>query len=197
MSLGFAFLLAMGATQADPADETCGFYSQQAFVSGAFSGCWLKRAGELPLWQTEPDPGTVQVIRFVFSSGRDSSFRFITLVQQDDGKSWLVSGGLDSQYRKPRRWWPRRRKAMGQSDWEELDRLEGVAGTFDFEVGSWDGDDIYVHCQNLAMERLNRAGYRFSSVSISCNRPEKLAPLVDKIVEIADRDALFSGWVPN
>ena len=83
---------------------------------------------------------------------------------------------------------------MSAQDWDEIDRLAGASGTFDFDVGSWDDEEIYLHCQSLAMERANHAGYRFSSVNIGCNRPEKLAPLVAKVIDLVARNALFAGW---
>lgn len=197
MLAGLALLLASDAA-AVPAEGACGIYSHANYEGGgAWSGCELKKAGEKPLWREPRDPTINQIVRFVFSSGRDNSFRFVTLIQPVDGRSRVVSGGVDAQYRQPRRVWPRRSNTITVQDWNELDQLAEASGAFNFAAGSWDGDEIYVHCQNLAMERVNRAGYRFSSVSISCNHPEKLLPLVTKVIALSGRDSLFTGWRPQ
>jgi hypothetical protein len=136
-------------------------------------------------------------MRFVFSSGRDRSFRFLTLVERADGRSWMESGGLDWRVRQARRTWPRQRQTLSAQDWIEINRLVEAADAFEFDVGSWDGDEIYMHCQNLVMERANQDGYRFSSAAIGCNRPEKLVPLLEKVIALAGRQPLFAGWVPD
>jgi hypothetical protein len=198
MSAGLALLLGMGVADAAPMDQACGIYSEDVVASGnAWSGCALKRAGEKPLWKEALDPAIIQVVRLVFSSGHDGSFRYVTLVQRADGTSRIESGGVDARYRQPRHVWSRRGRNISPQDWVEIDRLAEASGTFDFDIGSWDGEEIFAHCQNLALERANRAGYRFSSVAIGCNRPAKLAPLVDKVTELAGRRALFDGWRPE
>ncbi len=200
MSINLALMLMLSAAQAEPDERACGMFSQDVYSAGnASSGCELKRAGEKPLWQKQKmmTADDHQIFRLVFSSGRDGSFRFVTLGKHADGKAYMISGGLDVQYRMPRKRWLRQKNAISLAQWDEVSRLAATSGTFDHAIGTWDGDEIYMHCQSLSLEHVDLEGYRFSSVTIGCNRPEKLVPLVDKVISLTNRQRLFAGWVPK
>ena len=77
----------------------------------------------------------------------------------------------------------------------KLNALAAQSGVWEFDIGSWDGDELYMHCQLLEMERANRAGYNYSSVNIGCNHPAKLMPLVDEVVRLAELEALKERWL--
>jgi hypothetical protein len=194
MGIGQLFLAMSSVIHGYPDSQTCGMYSREVFATAsAWSGCDLQRAGQKPLWPIEKLPTDAEVVRF-FSSGRDRSFRYITFIKLSDGSSRIESGGLDWSSKSAAEWWPKRRRIINAQERAQLDSLLSASGTFDFPIGSWDGKEIYIHCQSLAMERVHSQVYSFSSVSIGCNRPEKLVKVVDLAAKLVNRPSLLAGW---
>ncbi len=187
-------LLCIGAKDKDP--NRCGIYPDSVHdkvISGGFADCRLKAIGEKPIWKGLDDARVVQHIRFVFHHGHGSFTRIINLIERDDGKSYVETRGIDSNYRQPRQVLPRRREQLTSENWAILKRLGAETGAWQFDVGTWDGDEIYMHCQTLDMERRTRTEYRYSSVNIGCNHPTKLMPLVDQVVKLGKLQTLEGG----
>jgi hypothetical protein len=182
----------------------CGTYPpavEQTTLYGGFSDCDLKETGHRPLWQGLPDD-RLQIIRFTFTEGHGMFFRVVTIEQKLDGSAELVVGGTErvSSIRSERfrKAWPPRRVRLSREEMAEIDRLGAETGAWKFDVGTWDesdGETIYMHCQTLDMERANAEAYRYSSVSIGCNQPTKLMPLVDEIVRLAGLEKSAEGML--
>ncbi len=166
----------------------CGTYPDKviALPYGGWSDCALKEFGEKPIWKGLAK-GTAQVMRFTFTEGHGSFFRVVTITQSKDGVATLKVDG-DSRSGIRRRPWQRMtvlRKTLSPADMAKLDELGLQTGVWEFDLGSWDGDELYMHCQTLDIERANAAGYRYSSVNIGCNQPTKLMPLITEIAGLA------------
>lgn len=136
--------------------------------------------GEAPLWNALPN-ASKQIMRFAFTEGHVSFFRSVTVTEKLDGTGDLTVGGGDREKR-PRIY---RRLALTIDQISTLNALAKEADAWKFEIGSWDGSEIYMHCQLLEMEQSNAAGYRYSSVNIGCNHPAQLMPLVNEVVRLA------------
>lgn len=178
-------------------EQGCGMYPEAVYShvgGGGWSGCGVKAAGEKPIWKGLP-PDTKQIMRFVFTEGHSSFFRVITVTEKFDGTSTIAVRGNEGRYNRevgdiPARSW---RKKLSAEEMKTIDQLGEKSGAWDFEIGSWDGDDMYVHCQFLEIERINAAGYRYSSVNIGCNQPKKLMPLINKIARLAKLKTAYNG----
>lgn len=169
--------------------DDCGIFPEavhEQSIYGGFSDCTLAAYGEPPLWNGVP-PGAVQVMRFSFTDGHFLFFRAVTITQRADGTAELVAIGSErrSGIRTPEKRLPARRMQLSAEQVARLNRLAEESATWQFEVGSWDGEGLYLHCQSLDMERANAEGYRFASVNIGCNQPAKLMPLIDEIAGLA------------
>jgi hypothetical protein len=173
------------------ASDGCGTYPKDVFektISAGWSDCELKIAGEHPLWKKIPDAGT-RITRFVFTEGHTSFFRFVTITEKPDGTGELKVGGGDRSERSR----VFRRSRLSTDQISKLNLLAMQSGAWKFEIGSWDGDEIYMHCQLLEMERADAKGYRYSSVNIGCNHPTKLMPFVNEVVRVAGLKTLKGG----
>jgi hypothetical protein len=176
---------------------------RESAVYAGFSENRMCKAGLKPLWPGVPD-GAAQVMRFTFSSGHALFWRSVTITALPDGTGRLevVGGGFERRdVRSP--WVDLRpvRRRLSPEALATLTTLAEQSGTFDHEVGTWDrlrkanGDAIlYLHCQTLELERADAAGYRFSSVNIGCNRPDKLMPLVDEVIRLGNIDMVRRNW---
>lgn len=165
------------------AGQECGTYPQAVYeqtISAGWSDCDLKDVGEQPLWQNRLTQQS-QVTRFVFTEGHGSFFRYVTITEFPDGTGELKTGGSD----RGRRAHAARRSRLSSQQISNLNLLGAQSGAWEFDIGSWDGDEIYLHCQFLEMEKANSGGYRYSSVNIGCNHPPKLMPLVFEVARLA------------
>lgn len=192
------------AAPAAAAEENCEILPPDVQGVAVFTGHSVSRmceAGLKPLWQGVPE-GAVQVMRFTFTSGRNLFWRSVTITARPDGGGILEVVGGGFKRRDVRSPWVDIRKVRRRLSPEALAKLVALAeqsGTFDHAVGTWDrrtdGEtELFVHCQTLELERADAAGYRFSSVNIGCNRPDKLMPLVDEVIRLADIGMVRRNW---
>jgi len=180
-----ALLLAVPALGEDDS-ESCGIYPPDVPFYGGWSGCDLKRLRQPALWKGLPE-GAQQVTRLTFTDGHVFFFRSVTITQFADGKGVVAVRGT-SRPGPARPTMPavvRRTIKLSTADLARIDQLAEQAGVFQFERGSWDGEELYMHCQTLDIERANAAGYRVSVVNIGCNQPKKLMPFVNEVVRLA------------
>ncbi len=153
-----------------------------------WSDCFLRGVGEKPLWKGMTEPRFRQQVRFTFTDGHFRYVRVINFVELADGtgrierKTIIPAGGRSYEVE------DRRRRKVSIADVRRLNDLAAASDAWKFQTGTWDssdGEEIYLHCQTLDMERVDPTGYRFSSVSISCNRPRKLEQLVEFVTSLA------------
>ena len=171
---------------------TCDIIPENVEQSSSYSGFAESRmceAGLPALWKGLPD-NTASVMRFTFTSGHSMFFRTVTITEFKSGKARIETVGGGFKRRDVRTPWndisPIRRR-LSTEKLTQIRALVEEAGVFKFKVGTWDKSDedegrIFMHCQLLEMERMDASGYRFSSVNIGCNRPNRLMPLVDEII---------------
>lgn len=188
-ALGLALATAMLACAGSAKADDCGTFPKEVreqSIYGGFADCALKKLGEPPLWKGLPS-GTAQVMRFTFTDGHALFFRAVTIIERQDGTTELIAVGTQrrSGIGTPERRLPVHRRRLSAEQIARIHQLAEQAEPWNFAVGTWDGDEAYLHCQTLDMERANAAGYRFSSVNISCNQPSKLMPLVHEIASLA------------
>lgn len=180
-----AFALSTAAA-AEPESDSCGIFPPDMPFYGGWSGCELKKLRQPALWQGLPK-GAQQVIRLTFTDGHVFFWRSVTITRLESGEGVLTVGGT-SRPGPARPVMPavvRRTIKLTPADLDRIDQLAEAAGVFEFERGSWDGEEMFMHCQTLDMERVNAAGYRVSVVNIGCNQPKKLTPFVDEVVRLA------------
>jgi len=124
----------------------------------------------------------------------------ITALPDGSGRLEVVGGGF--KRRDVRSLWVDLRPVRRRLSPEALAGLTALAeqsGTFDHAVGTWDQgpdgeEELFLHCQTLEMERVDAAGYRFSSVNIGCNQPQKLMPLVDEVIRLGGIGMVRGNW---
>lgn len=171
---------------ADGESEGCGIFPPDMPFYGGWSGCRLKELNLPALWKGLPKDAA-QITRLTFTDGHAYFFRTVTITRRTDGSGFLTVDGT-SRATSIRPAMPavvRRSFKLTPDDLVRIDRLAEEAGAFKFERGSWDGEEMYMHCQTLDMERVNAAGYRVSVVNIGCNQPAKLMPFVRAVVQFA------------
>lgn len=184
--VGVIGALAVAAQGRAGVDRGCGIYPQNVLdAAGGWVGCDLKQMGQKALWNAPLKQAKV-LMRFVFIEGHDSYFRVVSITENADGTGLLTVNGKTKVFRSdlPNER-PPSKVRLSVVQVARLEKLSAASGAWDFEVGSWDGDEIYVHCQFLEMERATPAAYRYSSVNIGCNQPSKLMPLVGEIAALA------------
>jgi hypothetical protein len=165
----------------------CGMYPDQAYTAlyAAYSDCVLREIGEKPLWHGVTRKGYRQQIRFTFTKGNAGFTRIIDFTEFADGTGRVVTRAVSHRWRSAFSMTEPRSAKVPAEAVAKLNALGDQSGAWGFENGSWDGDEVYMDCQTLDMERINAQGYRFSSVNISCHHPEKLMPLVDYLAGLA------------
>lgn len=167
-------------------DSRCGIYPKAVadLVYGGFSACVMRDLGEKPLW-TGLEPKYRRQMRFAYTNGQAPGLRVIDFVELPDGsgkislKAAKWKPGEEPAFSVDRSW------RVSPADVAMLNRLGEESDAWKFEIGSWDGEDLYVDCDTLDMERIDAAGYRYSSVNISCNHPNKLMPLLEFVASLA------------
>ncbi|QAY75613.1 hypothetical protein [Sphingosinicella sp. BN140058] len=194
LSVFLGILSAMTAASAwaldrEPASAVgrCGMFPAevQDLPYAGWSDCFLRGAGEKPLWKGMIGNRARQQVRFTFTDGHLRYVRVIDFIELADGtgrierKTILPAG--DRTYKVEKK----RARTVSLADVRRLNDLAATSDVWKFETGTWDGEEIFLHCQTLDMERTEPAGYRFSSVSISCNRPRKLEPLIEFVTSLA------------
>ena len=185
-------LLALGTTNDSHAEEPCGFYPENVHdVDGylGWSPCLLKDQGERPIWKHFPKKQK-RISRFVFLEGHNAFFRFVVVRETLDGTGEIKTGGANNPGWRPIRL---RRSPLSAQQISELNALAARSGTWDHDVGSWDGDEVFVDCEILEMEMATASEYKFSSVNIGCNRPEALMPFIDEVVRLAGMQLTDDG----
>lgn len=180
-------LVGLGLVLATPAAAAnCGMYPPEVYskVHSPWSDCVLKRFGEKPLWKGLTSPKYRQQIRFTITHGHSAYVHVIDFAELLDG-----SGRIDVRtFYKQRRGHseqPRRFYRVPAPEVATLNRLAGEAGVWELPISSWDGDEWYMHCKMLDMERVDASGFSLSSLSIGCNRPRKLMPFVSHMARLA------------
>ena len=169
-----------------PASDRCGMYPDAVYATiyGAWSDCLLREIGEKPLWHGVTRREYRQQIRFTFTQGHAAYTKIIDFAERPDRtgvvefRTVVREDGVATVRE-------RRRYAISAADVAKLDALGESTGAWHFTTGSWDDDEMYMHCQMLDMERINAEGYRYSSVNIGCNHPARLMPLVDFLTSLA------------
>lgn len=179
--------LALSAAAADePEARGCGIFPPDMPFYGGFSGCNLKEQRQPALWRGLPK-GAQQVIRLNFTDGHMFFWRSVSITRMKNGAGVLTVIGTS----RPTRIRPRMPQRVQRTikllpvDLDRIDQLAEAAGVFQFERGSWDDEEIFLHCRTLDMERVNSTGYRVSVVNIGCNQPTKLTPFVNEVVRLA------------
>ena len=199
----FAFASCGFAWTTPATAATCEIIPESVSQSDAYAGFSESRmcdAGLEPLWKGLPE-GVASTMRFTFTSGHSMFFRTVTITEFSDGTGRLEVVGGGHVKRDVRTAWhdmrPLRRK-LSVEDLTSIRTLAEQTGAFEHEIGTWDKRDndmeIFLHCQLLEMERADARDYRFSSVNIGCNRPNKLMPLVDEIIARGKIDMVRSNW---
>ncbi len=193
ITLSGFMLLAVASAAPAKNDEECDTYPLVVHqTAGGWSDCDLKRGGEQPLWRGLSGKGFVRQIRFAFHSGRSFTdqtknyFTVIRLNERPDGtgvaehSKYVYIDGMKGYWRSNKL-----RRDVSREDVAKLNKIGKESGNWDFATGSWDGDEIYIHCNFLEMERVDAQGYRYASVNYGCNRPAKLVPLVEHLTSLA------------
>jgi len=168
--------------------DDCGTYPAEVhnLVYGGFSDCTLQQAGEKPLWHGLTQSGALQQIRFTFTEGHSLYTKVINFDEQADGSGTIrlrtirhdPVKGLIVSSQKSRR--------VTSDEVAKIDSFGLSSGTWEHAIGTWDENEVFLHCETLDMERVTHEGYRFASVNISCNQPEKLMPFVQFITGLVD-----------
>ncbi|MEP6868857.1 MAG: hypothetical protein ABJA20_10105 [Novosphingobium sp.] len=172
----FAFaILLIAAPVGAKTGNRCGTYPEGV---DAFSDCILREAGEKALWRGSLPRGVIQVIRFTFTEGHLAYTKVIDLTERANGKATIRLQTFRRERDGHRSLMEQRNHRLSTEELTTIDLLGSSSGTWEHRIGSWDGDEIFMHCETLDMERATRTTYSFASVSISCNQPKKLMPLV-------------------
>jgi hypothetical protein len=187
-TLCIAMLAPAGAARAN---DECSFVPpalQNEVAVWGWSACRLKDWDEAPIWKQYEKKDAARVTRLMFDDGRTQGVRFIRVIEKKDGRGTLVmrdTGPEDYGYRGKVVERANLIKRLSVEEVREFNRLADASGTFDHVSGSWDDEEIFIHCDVLEMERIDGAGYRYSSVNISCNQPERLMPFVREVTRLA------------
>ncbi|MCK0127963.1 hypothetical protein [Erythrobacter sp. F6033] len=199
MSIAALLLMLAPAAQDDAPAETSSQSAREASrcdmfpaavpdsrTYGGASDCYLKDIRAKPLWRDLPDKH-IQTMRFTFLHGHLFFFRTVQIETRANGKGRLVLKGENFRMKNRLKNGLIRSRYVPLSveDMQRIETLVAASGTFDHDIGTWDGDELYLHCQTLDMERANADGYRFSSINIGCNHPAKLMPLVEEVARLA------------
>jgi hypothetical protein len=193
--LGMIGLGGLACAAPSRAEDGCGTYPPAVREKALFSGwsdCDLRDLGHLPLWR-DLSAEAGQVMRFVFTEGHGAFFRAITITARPNGDADLRVSGADRVRQGGRTPLRHRNVHLSAETMARISALAAQAGVWDFEVGSWDGEEIYLHCQLLEMEQASATSYRYSSVNIGCNHPAKLMPLVDEVARLAGLSRVGGG----
>jgi hypothetical protein len=167
-------------------DGHCGMYPPEVYrnLYAAMGDCRLRRVGERPLWKGL-QRGYRQQIRFTFNDGHSLYTKVIDFAERADGRGVIEIKTIAPDGHRLLAVEDQRRAGVSAADVRRLNALAAAAGVWQFSSGSWDGEALYMHCETLDMERIDRDGYRFSNVNITCNRPNRLMPFVDLVAGLA------------
>lgn len=150
---------------------------------GGYSGCVLKEFGKRPLWRAL-ERKYRQQIRFTFTDGHAAFTKVIDFVEMADGTGKIGLTIVSRQRDGTRAITKNQSFRVSTTDIARINSLGEQSGVWSFETGSWDGDELYMHCETLDMERIDASGYRHSSVNVSCNQPAKLMPFVNFVTDL-------------
>lgn len=164
-------------------------------VAAQEAACLARDVGQPPA-QAE----AIRVTAFQFTDGHVFFERSVTLHEWADGTGLLTVAGGGHRSRDIRTPWcgiETVRLALAGEEVARLNSLADESGAFDHVSGTWDQQDgrtIYLHCQTLRMTRVDPAGSRESEASIGCNRPDRLMPLVDAVIDLAGIGMVRENW---
>jgi len=173
------------------AGDRCGTYPEE--VATGYADCILRDGGEKPLWLGGQRRGVVQEIRLTFTEGHLAYTKVIHLTQRTNGKTSIRlktlrrarDGRVVVITGKSRR--------LSAQEVAMIDQLGSSSGTWEHRIGSWDGNEFFMHCETLDMERVTSDGYSFSSVNISCNQPQRLMPFVNFVAGLVGLKPYANG----
>lgn len=199
VALALSMIVGSAAALADEDLPACGMLPPK-FVeenhSAQYGMCVLHKVREQALWKGLRSDRLVRQSRFTFVDGHLRWVWTIRIDERANGKGRVEVTRIGRPANLPRnrphtaseinRHWHR---DVSREKMAQFNALADAADIWKFENGNWDNDEkIYIHCTTLAMERVTLEGFRFSNVNISCNRPRKLVPPIEHVLEMAELD---------
>lgn len=163
--------------------EGCNTYPPE--VLAGYSDCILRDVGERPLWGGALPRGVRQEMRFTFTHGHLAETRIIHVTRHANGRASIRALTLRRNGDGMMARVATRRRKLSAQQVAMIDTLGAASGTWEHRIGSWDGGELFMHCETLDMECATPMGYSYSSVSIGCNKPEKLMPFVNFVTQLA------------
>jgi hypothetical protein len=188
MSSLSAIFLALPSVAAAPAS----MFPPDAITMNDNYGDWygprLEELKEKPLWGDDKAALAKETIRFTFIPGATrTAGRHATAIriEIEEGSGHLIAR-TEIYHNRERSIRKVADKSLSSAEITKLKELADKADTWKFRVGTWEEpDQISIHCTELVMERRQPAGYAVSHILISCNKPDRLMPLVDYVAELA------------
>jgi hypothetical protein len=175
----------------------CGMYPENVYATAQpYADCAMRAIGEKPLWRGVTRKTYRQQIRFAFTEGHGAYTRIIDFTELADGTGMIETKVVSHNGPDALRARDSRRVSISVEQVAWINDLGEQTGAWEFESGNWDPpEDLYSHCQFLDMERVNPKGYRFSTVTIGCNHPAKLMPLVDYLTGLIGIVPRYNGML--
>lgn len=179
--IAIALALAVGPAYATARDN-CNTYPPE--VATGYSNCVLRDAGEKPLWLAPVQRSVLQEIRFTFTEGHLAYTKIIHVTQRANGKASIHLRTLRRERDGNMVVTADKRRRLSAEEVAMIDQFGSSSGTWEHRIGSWDGGELFMHCETLDMERATSEGYSFASVNISCNQPQRLMPFVTYVTAL-------------
>jgi hypothetical protein len=150
----------------------------------------LTRLGEKSLWVESSATHDSEVMRFLFVPGVDrvkGRNSTVIRIEIEGQTARLIARGEVSRlgYRTVRTLTNLR---LSPQQITRLRELSNQADPWKFRSGTWNNlsqDVFYFHCTELIMERRLRSDYAVSTLSVSCEQPNRLMPLINYVVELS------------
>ena len=147
----------------------------------------LVQFGEKPLWVESDDAAGRETIRFTFIPGATllrGRHTTVIRIETEKGKARLIARTeINDRGKRSNR--EVANKSLSFAEVVKLQAFAEKAEPWKYPVGTWEKDEISIHCTELLMERRQRSSYAVSHILISCNQPDRLMPLVDYVAELA------------
>ena len=183
-SLSIAVALSIASPAWADSQNDCGTYPKG--VATGYSDCVLQKVGEKPLWRDGLKRGVLQEVRFTFTEGHLAYTKIIHVIQRASGRASVSLQTIRRERDGEMTISMEMNRHLSRQEIETIDQLGSSSGTWEQRIGSWDGDELFVHCETLDLERVTSAGYSFASVNISCNQPKRLMPLVNFVTALVN-----------